>query len=61
MNVDPLLWLRGQRVALGPFTRELVEDYWRWEQDPQVILGYGRQTPESLEARTKALFKKALG
>jgi diamine N-acetyltransferase len=48
---NPLLWLRGERVALGPFTRELVEDYWRWEQDPQVIIGYGRQTPESLEAR----------
>ncbi|MGH3512186.1 MAG: GNAT family N-acetyltransferase [Pseudonocardiaceae bacterium] len=48
---DPLLWLRGERVALGPFTRDLVEDYWRWEQDPQVIIGYGRQTPESLEAR----------
>lgn len=48
---DPLLWLRGARIALGPFTRELVEDYWRWEQDPQVIIGYGRQTPESLEAR----------
>ncbi|MGH3543214.1 MAG: GNAT family N-acetyltransferase, partial [Mycobacterium sp.] len=43
--------LRGERVALGPFTRDLVEDYWRWEQDPQVIIGYGRQTPESLEAR----------
>jgi hypothetical protein len=26
---DPLLWLRGKHVALGPFTRELVEDYWR--------------------------------
>jgi len=49
---DPLLWLRGRQVALGPFTRELVADYWRWEQDPQVIIGYGRQTPESLEART---------
>jgi RimJ/RimL family protein N-acetyltransferase len=48
---DPLLWLRGDRVALGPFTRDLVEDYWRWEQDPRVIIGYGRQTPESLEAR----------
>lgn len=48
----PLLWLRGQRAALGPFTRDLVEHYWRWEQDPQVIIGYGRQTPESLDART---------
>ncbi|HKC29479.1 MAG TPA: GNAT family protein, partial [Jatrophihabitans sp.] len=34
-----------------PMTRELVPEYWRWEQDPQVIVGYGRQTPESLEAR----------
>lgn len=50
-EAEPLLWLRGERAALGPFTRELVEDYWRWEQDPQVIVGYGRQTPESLEAR----------
>lgn len=49
---DPLLWLRGERVALGPFIQELVEDYWRWEQDPRVIVGHGRQTPESLEART---------
>src|SRR5437879_3070755 len=48
----PLLWLRGQRAALGPFIRELVSDYWRWEQDPRVVVGYGRQTPESLEART---------
>jgi diamine N-acetyltransferase len=48
---EPLLWLRGERVALGPMTRELVPEYWRWEQDPQVIVGYGRQTPESLEAR----------
>jgi diamine N-acetyltransferase len=50
-NEDPLLWLRGKRTALGPFTRELVEEYWRWEQDPQVIIGHGRQTPESLDAR----------
>lgn len=48
---EPLLWLRSERAALGPFTRNLVEDYWRWEQDPQVLIGYGRQTPESLEAR----------
>ena len=50
-DCNPLLWLRGKRAALGPFTRELVEDYWRWEQDPQALIGYGRQTPESLEAR----------
>lgn len=47
----PLLWMRGQRAALGPFTRELAELYWRWENEPTVIAGMGRQTPESLEAR----------
>jgi diamine N-acetyltransferase len=55
MNIEPsdgpLLWLRGERVALGPFSRDLIHDYWRWEQDPQVVIGYGRQTPESREAR----------
>jgi len=47
----PLLWLRGERTALGPYSRDLVDEYRRWEQDPQVIVGYGRQTPESHEAR----------
>lgn len=47
-----LLWLRGERAGLGPFTRDLVEHYWRWEQEPQSLVGYGRQTPETLEART---------
>jgi diamine N-acetyltransferase len=57
---EPLLWLRGQRAALGPFTRDLVEEYWRWEQDPQVIIGYGRQTPQSLEARIAGYESQAL-
>ncbi|MBC3189461.1 GNAT family N-acetyltransferase [Pseudonocardia sp. C8] len=47
----PLLWMRGDRAALGPFTRELAELYWQWENEPTVIAGMGRQTPESLEAR----------
>ena len=48
---QPPLWLRGDRVALGPFSRDLVERYWRWEQEPESLVGYGRQTPESLGAR----------
>ena len=47
----PLLWMRGERTALGPFTRDLAELYWQWENEPAVIAGMGRQTPESLEAR----------
>lgn len=49
---DPILYLKGERAALGPFTATLVHQYWRWEQEPEVIMGLGRQTPESLEART---------
>ncbi len=56
---EPLLWLRGQKAALGPFTRELVEKYWEWEQDPRVIIGYGRQTPESLESRIEGYNSQA--
>lgn len=47
----PLLWMQGERAGLGPFTRELAELYWQWENEPAVIAGMGRQTPESLEAR----------
>ncbi|MDN5917325.1 MAG: GNAT family N-acetyltransferase [Pseudonocardia sp.] len=50
-SAGPLLWMRGERAALGPFTRELAELYWQWENEPAVIAGMGRQTPESLEAR----------
>ncbi|MGH8918089.1 MAG: GNAT family N-acetyltransferase [Actinomycetes bacterium] len=57
----PLLWLRGQKVALGPFTHELVEKYWEWKQDPKVIIGYGRQTPESLKSRIKGHISQARG
>ncbi|AXI79809.1 GNAT family N-acetyltransferase [Peterkaempfera bronchialis] len=32
-----------------------MEQYWRWEQDPRSLVGYGRQTPESLEARTEGM------
>ena len=50
-SAGPLLWMEGARAALGPFTRELAELYWQWENEPAVIAGMGRQTPESLEAR----------
>lgn len=47
----PVIWLRGQRCGLGPFSKPLAELYWQWENEPAVIAGMGRQTPESLEAR----------
>ena len=52
---DPILYLRGEVAALGPLDRALVERYWRWENNPRVRVGYGQQTPESLEERTEGL------
>lgn len=52
---EPIMWVRGKTVALGPYRADLAELYWRWEQDPGVLVGYGRQTPESLEARIEGL------
>lgn len=52
---DPRVWVRGARVGLGPYRRELAGEYWRWETDPGTILGYGTQFPQTLEARTAGL------
>ncbi|MFI7049005.1 GNAT family N-acetyltransferase [Streptosporangium sandarakinum] len=52
---EPILWVRGKFAALGPYRADLAELYWRWEQDPAVLVGYGRRTPESLQARTEGL------
>jgi diamine N-acetyltransferase len=38
-----------------------VETYWRWEQDPGLLIGYGRQQPESLEARTEGMAHQLRG
>jgi diamine N-acetyltransferase len=38
-----------------------VETYWRWEQDPALLVGYGRQGPESLEARTEGMARQLRG
>lgn len=38
-----------------------METYWRWEQDPALLVGYGRQQPESLEARTEGMVHQLRG
>lgn len=57
----PIIWLRGERVGLGPFSTDLVDTYWEWEQDPGVIIGYGRQTPDSLENRREGVQHQVRG
>jgi RimJ/RimL family protein N-acetyltransferase len=48
---EPILWLRGQKAALGPFLRDLVPLYWRWETDPRALLGFGQQYAETVQTR----------
>ena len=38
-----------------------METYWRWEQDPGLLVGYGRQAPESLESRTEGMAAQVRG
>ncbi|MEU4076628.1 GNAT family N-acetyltransferase [Streptomyces venezuelae] len=57
----PDLWISSPTCALGPYRADLVETYWRWEQDPALMVGYGRQSPESLEARTEGIAHQLRG
>ncbi|MFH8482167.1 GNAT family N-acetyltransferase [Streptomyces sp. NPDC018055] len=38
-----------------------METYWRWEQDPALPVGYGRQHPEPLAARTEGMAHQLRG
>ncbi|KJY37088.1 GNAT family N-acetyltransferase [Streptomyces katrae] len=58
---EPTLWLTTKTCGLGPYRADLVETYWQWEQDPTLIVGYGRQTPESLEARIEGMTHQLRG
>ncbi|MFF5564298.1 GNAT family N-acetyltransferase [Streptomyces sp. NPDC012623] len=56
-----MLWIGTDICALGPYRADLVETYWRWEQDPALLVGYGRQAPESLEARAEGMAQQLRG
>lgn len=58
---EPILWIGTDTCALGPYRADLVETYWRWEQDPAALVGYGRQVPESLEARIEGMAHQLRG
>ncbi|MFB8038411.1 GNAT family N-acetyltransferase [Streptomyces sp. NPDC056004] len=53
--------MRTETCGLGPYRADLVETYWRWEQGPALLIGYGRQAPESLEARTEGMAHQLRG
>ncbi len=54
-TTKPIIWLRDDNVGIGPFDPDLAESYWRWENEPRVRVGYGQQTPDSLEERKAAV------
>ena len=58
---EHIIWIQGERTALGPFTGDLVDLYWQWEQDPGALVGYGRQTPDSLDNRREGYQHQARG
>ncbi|MFE7558354.1 GNAT family N-acetyltransferase [Kitasatospora sp. NPDC057500] len=60
-GTEPIIWIRDGVCGLGPYRADLVETYWRWEQDPAVLVGYGRQQPESLEARLEGMARQLRG
>lgn len=59
MTTEPVVWLRNEHVGIGPTRADLVPTYWEWENDPGVIVGYGRQVPESIETRTEGYTHQA--
>ncbi|MFE9246148.1 GNAT family N-acetyltransferase [Nocardiopsis sp. NPDC006938] len=55
MNEDhPWIWLRGDVAGLGPIREDLVETYWRLDQQISTIVGYNRQSPQPLRT-TRAI------
>lgn len=54
---DSLLWLRGTNAGIGPLRADLIEDYWRWEQEIPTIVGYNRRTPQPIETTRMILIE----
>ncbi|MFJ9762219.1 GNAT family N-acetyltransferase [Streptomyces erythrochromogenes] len=60
-QLEPTLWIATETCGLGPYRADLIETYWAWEQDPSLLVGYGRQVPESLEARAEGMAHQLRG
>jgi len=53
-QVEPVLNVRGERVALGPLRRDLVPVYVRWVNDPAVLRTIGVMSlPVTIEAEER--------
>ncbi|WP_016700064.1 GNAT family N-acetyltransferase [Actinoalloteichus spitiensis] len=54
---EALLWMRSNVAAIGPIRPDLMETYWRWEQEIPTIVGYNRQTPQTFETTRDILYE----
>lgn len=50
----PWIWLRGDVAGLGPIREDLLETYWRLDQQVSTIVGYNRQSPQPMRT-TRAI------
>lgn len=53
-TTDPWIWLRGDTAGLGPIREDLLETYWRLDQQISTIVGYNRQSPQPMRT-TRAI------
>lgn len=50
----PWIWLHGGVAGLGPIREDLLETYWRLDQQISTIVGYNRQSPQPMRT-TRAI------
>ncbi|MFL1427339.1 MULTISPECIES: GNAT family N-acetyltransferase [unclassified Nocardiopsis] len=43
---EPVLWLRTDTAGIGPIRDDLIDQYWKWDNEIPTIVGYNRQTPQ---------------
>lgn len=55
---EAVLWLRGSKAGIGPIRTDLIEQYWKWEQEIPTIVGFNRQTPQQM-ATTREIYTSA--
>lgn len=53
-ETTPWIWLRGDVAGLGPIREDLLETYWRLDQQISTIVGYNRQSPQPMRT-TRAI------
>ncbi|GAA4236008.1 hypothetical protein GCM10022254_44580 [Actinomadura meridiana] len=53
-KATPWIWLRGEVAGLGPIREDLLDAYWRLDQQISTIVGYNRQSPQPIRT-TRAI------